>query len=130
MDYGSGVSMEETSVNVGETPILIRKGEEGRVVSRPGRLYRLLVESRGMKVTTAELDPHSESKWFQHDGEEVHIVLEGELEYTVGETVYNLKEGDILWHKSTSKHKAKNPGDKKVVYITIGTPPTFQESMI
>ncbi len=117
-------------MKMGETPILIRKGEEGRVVSRPGRLYRLLVESKGMKVTIAELEPGSESRWFQHDGEEVHIVLEGELEYTVGEEVYNLREGDILWHKSTSKHKARNTGDKKVVYITIGTPPTFKESMM
>ena len=122
--------MEETSINMRENPIYIRKYEEGRVVSRPGRIYRLLVESKGMKVTLAELDPGSESKWFQHDGEEIHMVLEGELEYTVGETIYNLKEGDILWHKSNYKHKAKNIGDKRTVYITIGTPPTFKENMM
>ncbi len=117
-------------MEINDSPVLIRKGEKGRIVSKPGRLYNILVESRNMKVTIAELDPDSESKWFKHDGEEIHLVLEGELEYTVGETVYNLREGDILWHKSTSKHRARNPSDGKVVYITIGTPPTFQESMM
>ena len=122
--------MEDISIGINDTPILIRKGEKGRVVSKSGRLYNILVESKGMKVTIAELEPGSESRWFQHDGEEIHLVLEGKLEYTVGETIYTLREGDILWHKSNSKHKAKNLSDKKVVYITIGTPPTFKESMI
>jgi len=122
--------MEETSININDTPLLIRKGDEGRVVSKNGRIYNILVESKNMKVTIAELEPNSESRWFKHDGEEIHLVLEGKLEYTVGETIYNLKEGDILWHKSNYKHKAKNVGDKKIVYITIGTPPTFKESMM
>jgi mannose-6-phosphate isomerase-like protein (cupin superfamily) len=50
------------------------------------------------------------------------------MEYTVGEKSYNLQEGDILWHKSSQKHRAKNTGSKKVTYITIGTPPTLMWS--
>lgn len=122
--------MEEDSIDINDNPILIRRGEKGRIISKSGRLYNILVESRNMKVTIAELESNSESRWFKHDGEEIHIVLEGELEYTVGETIYNLKEGDILWHKSNYKHKAKNMGDKRTVYITIGTPPTFRENMM
>jgi len=78
-----------------------------------------------MEAITSELDPHTESQWFKHSGEEIHLVLKGELEYTVGDKFFKLCEGDILWHDSSKPHRAKNTSDKKVKYITIGTPPTF-----
>ncbi len=83
-----------------------------------------------METIIAELDPHAESRWFQHDGEEMHVVIQGELEYTVDEHSYKLSEGDILWHKSNLKHRAKNNSGEKVVYMTVGTPPTFMWSML
>ena len=52
------------------------------------------------------------------------------MEYTVGEKSYILHEGDILWHKSTLNHKAKNISEEKVIYITIGSPPTFMLSTV
>jgi quercetin dioxygenase-like cupin family protein len=110
--------------------ILMKKGEEKSKIKKPGKLYRLMVESHTMEALIAELDPHTESKWFQHNGEEMHLVLQGEMEYTVGEKSYKLSEGDILWHKSMLKHHAKNIGAEKVIYITVGTPPTFMSSML
>ena len=110
--------------------VLIKKGNEKSRSEKTGKLYRLMVKSEKIEAIIAELDPHTESKWFQHDGEEMHLVLEGEMEYTVGEHSYKLNEGDILWHKSALKHRAKNNGSEKVVYITVGTPPTFMWSML
>jgi len=43
---------------------------------------------------------------------------------------YKLSEGDILWHKSMLTHHARNTGGEKVVYITVGTPPSFMSSMV
>jgi len=108
-----------------EDVIFIKKGEQKSEVKRPGKLYRLLVKSSHIEAIIAELEPHAESRWFQHDGEEMHLVLEGIMEYTVGEKSYKLSEGDILWHSSLLKHRARNIGNEKVVYITVGTPPTF-----
>ncbi len=105
--------------------LLIKKGHEIERTEQPGKLYRLMVKSKGMETIIAELDPHTESKWFKHKGEELHIILEGEMEYTVGEKSYKLTQGDMLWHQSDLKHHAKNIGSKKIIYITIGTPPTF-----
>ena len=110
--------------------IFIKKGDEKSKTSKPGKLYRLMVKSDKMEAIIAELDPHSESKWFRHDGEELHLVLQGEMEYTVGEKSYKLSEGDILWHRSTLRHRAKNIGRGKVMYITLGAPPTFTQSML
>jgi quercetin dioxygenase-like cupin family protein len=110
--------------------VFIKKGDEQSVTKKPGKLYRLLVKSAHVEAIVAELDPHVESKWFQHAGEELHLVLQGEMEYTVGEKSYRLSEGDLLWHHSMLKHHAKNIGAEKVVYITIGTPPTFMSDMV
>lgn len=109
--------------------ILIKKGESKKVIEKPGKAYKFLIESENMQANIAELEPGSESRWFNHDGEELHIVLEGELEYSVGDKSYKLNEGDILWHKSNIDHKAKNTSERKVSYLTIGTPPTFKLSM-
>jgi quercetin dioxygenase-like cupin family protein len=110
--------------------ILIKNGDEKNRTEKPGKIYRMMIKSNKMETIIAELDPHTESRWFRHEGEEMHLVLEGEMEYTIGGKSFILHKGDILWHKSTQKHKAKNIGEEKVVYITIGTPPTFMLSTV
>ena len=105
--------------------LFIKHGEEKSKSKTPGKLYRLMVKSKNMETIIAELEPHQESKWFKHNGEEIHLMLQGEMEYTVGEKSYKLTKGDILWHKSTLKHHAKNIGNEKVIYMTVGTPPTL-----
>jgi quercetin dioxygenase-like cupin family protein len=113
-----------------EDIIFIKDGEEKSRTKKPGKLYRLMLKTHKMEAIIAEIDPHTESKLFQHDGEELHLVLEGDMEYTVGEKTYKLSEGDVLWHKSMLIHHARNTGTKKVVYITVATPPSFMSSMV
>lgn len=113
-----------------EDAVFIESKDQKRETERPGRLYRMKVKSDNMEAIIAELKPSRESRWYKHGGEELHFVLEGELEYIVGEKSFKLNEGDILWHKSSIKHKAKNHSNKKVRYITVGTPPTFMISEI
>ena len=110
--------------------IFIKKGEQKRKILRPGRLYRMMIKSENMEAIIAELEPQRESRWYQHNGEELHLVLEGEIEYIVGEKSYHLSKGDVLWHKSTLKHKVKNNSDTTARYITIGTPPTFMVGVL
>lgn len=110
--------------------VLIKKGEEKSKTIKPGKVYRFMIKTQKIEAIIAEINPHTESKLFQHDGEEMHLVLEGEIEYTVGEKTYKLSKGDILWHKSMLIHHAKNVSTKKVVYITVATPPSFMSSMV
>ena len=105
--------------------IFIKSGDQKSEIVRPGRIYRLKIKSDKTEAIVAELEPNRESRWYQHSGEEIHLVLEGNMEYTVGENTYKLSKGDILWHKSNLKHRAKYSGTKKVKYITISTPPIF-----
>ena len=105
--------------------IFIKSGDQKKEIIRPGRVYRLKIKSEKTEAIIAELEPKIESRWYQHAGEEIHFVLEGKMEYIVGEKTFKLNKGDILWHKSNLKHRARNIGNNKVKYITIGTPPTF-----
>ena len=105
--------------------IFIKKGEAKYEKKRNGKLYKMLMKSDRMEAIISELDSHAISRWHKHDGEEIHIILKGEIEYSVGEKKYEMKEGDTLWHPSDTPHRAKNMGKEKAVYLTVGSPPTF-----
>jgi len=62
---------------------------------------------------------------YLHEGEEIHLVLSGKIDYHVGDEVYRLNEGDTLWHPSDVTHYAENVGDEKASYVTVSSPPTF-----
>jgi quercetin dioxygenase-like cupin family protein len=108
-----------------EKPILIRSGDQRSKIKTPGKTFRLLIKSDRLEAIIAEIEPHTSSRWYQHNGEELHYVLEGEIEYEVGEKSFKLSKGELLWHKSNIKHRATNISDKKAKYATVGTPPTF-----
>jgi mannose-6-phosphate isomerase-like protein (cupin superfamily) len=91
-----------------------------------GKHLELLFKSGKMEGIIITVEPGEDfGKQYRHDGEELHFVLEGEIEYMVGENTYELKEGDSLWHKSTLPHGVRNPGAVKAKFLTIGVPPTF-----
>ena len=108
-----------------DEPKLLKAGQQISQKKKQGKLFRLMVKSENLEAIIAEIDPHTSSQWYKHYGEELHYVLEGDIECEVGEKSYKLKEGELLWHKSNVKHRVTNHTDKKAKYATVGTPPTF-----
>ena len=106
-------------------PVFVKKKKKIKQTKVSGKLYNLKVKSEKMEAVVSELDPYSESRWYEHKGEEIHLMLHGEMDYIIGDKTYHLDEGDVLWHPSEIKHRAKNLSGEKISYITIGTPPTF-----
>ncbi|MDR8390629.1 XRE family transcriptional regulator [Aliifodinibius sp. S!AR15-10] len=53
-----------------------------------------------------------------HDGEEFIYVINGVLNFKVGDTIYELKEGDSLYFSSLEPH-GMMPASQEVVYIDI-----------
>ncbi|MFO8078211.1 MAG: cupin domain-containing protein [Thermoplasmatota archaeon] len=106
-------------------PIMVKHDKEQKQTRVSGKLYRLMVKSEKMEAIISELDPYSESRWYEHNGEEIHLMLHGEMDYIIEDKTYHLTTGDVLWHPSDVKHKAKNLSGEKISYITIGAPPTF-----
>ncbi len=105
--------------------IFIGKGSAKCVAHAGKKVFRLLFKSEKMEGIISEIEEGGTSEFYQHEGEEIHILLEGEIDYQVGDKVYHMKEGDMLWHESSIPHRATNTGKGRAVYITIGTPPTF-----
>ena len=106
-------------------PVFVPDG--GSVFERwkEGKLFRMMAKSSRMEAIIAELDPGVETEFYSHEGEEIHVVLEGKMVYEVGDKRFEMKAGDVLWHPSNQPHRALNPGGSRVVYLTVGTPPTF-----
>ena len=106
-------------------PQFVKKGEAISSMEEPGKLFRLLLKSANMEAVVAEIQAGTSSKLYQHEGEEIHIVLEGKMEYIVGDKTYKMEKGDTLWHRSDTLHGVRNRGSKKATYLTVGSPPTF-----
>lgn len=58
-----------------------------------------------------------------HRGEEGGVVLEGEVELTVGDQTRILKQGEAYYFESTTPHRFRNVGKKRAVIISACTPP-------
>ena len=109
-----------------EDVIFISKTSDKKKMNFEGKHLELLFKSGKMEGILIEVEPGEKfGKKYTHDGEELHLVLDGEIEYLVGDKTFKLEAGDCLWHKSTLPHTARNPGTIKAKYITIGVPPTF-----
>ncbi|MDG6220215.1 MAG: cupin domain-containing protein [Candidatus Thermoplasmatota archaeon] len=105
--------------------VFIKKGCSQTERRMEGRTYRMKLKTDRMEAVIAVLEPGAESKMFRHEGEEFHLILKGPIIYEVDGEEFIMEEGDILWHLSTSPHRAKNPYSHEAKYITVGSPPTF-----
>lgn len=60
-----------------------------------------------------------------HVGEEVGLVLEGELELTIEGQTWNLQVGDSFAFPSEFRHRYRNPGEVEARILWVNSPPTF-----
>jgi len=106
-------------------PILKRVGQYQAARKMTDRFFRLKFKTEKMEGIVATIEPGETLETYIHEGEEVHIVLEGRIEYVVGNEAFVLEPGDVLCHRSDVPHGARNIGDVQARYFTVGTPPTF-----
>lgn len=62
---------------------------------------------------------------YSHEAEEAGIVIEGEIEITVGSEVARLGPGDGYIFDSRKPHRFRNPGPLRCIIVSACTPPTF-----
>jgi transcriptional regulator with XRE-family HTH domain len=62
---------------------------------------------------------------FKHEGEEAGIIMEGIVEFTVGDKTKILRPGDAYLFDSRLPHRVRNVGKKDCVFISACTPPSF-----
>lgn len=61
----------------------------------------------------------------RHDGEEGGVIVQGEVELTVGEQVRVLRAGDGYYFESRQPHRFRNVGTGEAILVSASTPPTF-----
>ena len=94
-------------------------------------------EAIDAKLTTAQIDDEiiAPALWLvgesgaesgpaqSHEGEDIVIVLQGQLSVDVAGTSYELKAGDSICFNSELPHRWRNPGARVAQAIWISSPP-------
>jgi len=133
---------EALGLTVGQ--LFAQPDEPNGLVSRRGE--RPVVEAdplrHGPGLTMERLIPYHQSHLLQgsihnvapggsgggliaHEGEEVAYILQGEVEFIVGDGHFVLKAGDSICYRSEQPHGYRNGGEKPAKLIIVNTPPSF-----
>ncbi|MEM4729598.1 MAG: cupin domain-containing protein [Thermoplasmata archaeon] len=108
--------------------VAIRKARRGGRSIRPDQERKHvepLIRTTRMEGLIVTLWPNTNfGRVYSHEGEEIRMVLEGELEIDVDGKCYRLKKGEVLWHSSELPHALRNPGKKRVRYLVVAVPPS------
>ncbi|MDQ6669266.1 MAG: cupin domain-containing protein [Chloroflexota bacterium] len=135
-DGGEGVAITSVNGAASDTDSgqprarVVRRGER-KVLSLPAAhvRYELLspdLQGR-LEFVRMEVDPGQvmPTVGWSHEGEESILILEGSANFQYGEEHFTLEEGDTITFASSLPHLLANPGDRVIVAISAGTPPSF-----
>jgi len=122
-----GAILDETSPH----GALVRAADR-RVVNYPGLGARDEFLTDGadarLQVIVSAIEPGggTGTEAYTHESdEECLVVLEGRLELWVGETHYELEQGDAIRYPSRVAHRNTNPGPGPAKVLFVLTPPSF-----
>lgn len=111
------------------SPVVRRDERKTLKLPESHLIYELLTPdvSRAMELFIARIEPGTDEGEYEstHPGEECILVLEGQLEIRVGETVYQLEQGDSIYYFANIPHSVANRGSRELVLLSAITPPRF-----
>ncbi|MBT8411099.1 MAG: cupin domain-containing protein [Octadecabacter sp.] len=121
-----------TLEDANETKIFFKANELKEIAPQSG-LTSLSLRQLGNAMTntlqildeTYPPDADTGPELMSHQGEEGGLVVEGEIELTVGDQVKILGPGDGYLFDSRQMHRFRNIGSKTCRIISACTPPTF-----
>ncbi len=95
--------------------------EVGGRGTRYGYNYEALAFNKAGKnmepyVVTVDFERKAD---FQHEGEEMLFILEGEIEFVLNEESFVLKQGDTIYFDSSLPHSGRSLGEKKAKMLLV-----------
>lgn len=83
--------------------------------------------SRQMCILREVMPPGSDTgdTMLSHDGEEGGVIVQGQVELTVGDRVRVLNTGEAYYFESRTPHRFRNIGSEPAILVSANTPPTF-----
>ena len=85
---------------------------------RPNRAIEVMREVYAVGADTGQ-------DMIKHEGEEGGVVIRGQLELTVGDTVQQLAPGDGYYFDCGQPHRFRNIGDEDLIVVSANCPPNF-----
>jgi len=114
-----------------ESPVVVKKDERIDIEFKDGgktHIQSMVKNTKNKRMvafyTTIEPGGGS-SGLYSHIGEEFGLILSGEMELTIEDKTYYLKEGDSFYFSSARPHGFANKGPDDVVVAWVVSPPTF-----
>lgn len=110
-----------------EDRIIVVRKRERKTVVRNGTIFGYRYESiapakrqKKMEPFVITLPSHSrEGNRFDHEGEELLYVLEGETNFFYGDKKYLLKKGDCIYFDSSIPHRGEGVGTKPAKALVV-----------
>lgn len=125
------VAEDEPHNGTPDEPATVVRSRRRKVLIYPGSNIRheLLSPDLQRKIeflwATAPPGTGSGDEPYQHQGEEIGVVVKGWAECRVGNKTYVLEAGDSIYFASHLPHSWRNAGDEPLEIIWVSTPPTF-----
>jgi transcriptional regulator with XRE-family HTH domain len=112
-----------------ENPRIVITKRDQRIPVRKGLMqfgynYEALAASKDGKlmepfVLRVRTGRRGESLIFNHPGEELIFVLQGEMLFVYEEDRYNLEKGDSVYFDAIGSHTVKNVGDVDLEFVVV-----------
>jgi len=80
---------------------------------------------RTLEPMYVTLEPKVVQATYNHEGEEFHYILQGEVVVKINDKEYNLSAGDSIHFPSTLDHSMRNPRDEAAHLISVLAPVIF-----
>ena len=83
--------------------------------------------SRQMCILREVMPPGTDTgdTMLSHDGEEGGVIIQGQVEITVGDRVRVLGPGEAYYFESRTPHRFRNVGEDDAILVSANTPATF-----
>lgn len=95
-------------------------------IDDPKMVVEIMAESDLLESLYYTLAPGADSgEPAEHRGQEIHVVLQGEIEFVSGEEKVHAGKGDVIWHRSEEPHSVRNPGTIPAVAFLVNLPASF-----
>ncbi|WP_366926898.1 helix-turn-helix domain-containing protein [Pseudogemmobacter hezensis] len=119
---------EKQPVPPEENGYVIRAANRQRISYQGGTVDELLTPklSMALEMIRSVFPPGGEAQdAYSHEGDEVGLILSGQLDLWVGSRSFHLKAGDSFSFASAEPHRYRNPGPGETVVIWAISPPTY-----
>ena len=83
--------------------------------------------SLALGISHYEPDGSTGDDLYTHIGEEAGLVVEGEIELTLGKKTFLLKTGDSFSFSADTPHRFRNPGESRAAVVWANTPVSLRK---